>query len=99
MLLISTAAGQVNIKSVDDGIEILQRDPNVGNDEIFTSMYELGTFFQKEKEYVEDIRAILEKKLVIEQAAQNLRDYVSSFEDVLGNQVIFKNISLFYKKT
>ncbi len=85
-LLISSVAGQVNIKNVDDGLEVLHRDPNAGNDEIFTSMHELGTFFQKEKEYVDDIRAIIEKRLVVEQAAQNLRDYVSSFEDVLGNQ-------------
>jgi len=77
---------QVNIKTVDDGIEVIERDPDAGNDEIFTSMHELEAFFQKEKQYVEDIRAIVEERIVVGQVAQNLQDYVSSFEDVLGNQ-------------
>jgi hypothetical protein len=51
-------------------------------------MYDLENFFKKEKEYIEDIRTIIDKKLVAQSSAANLRDYISSFEDVLGDQVI-----------
>jgi flagellar biosynthesis chaperone FliJ len=54
--------------------------------EIFTSMHDLQNFFKKEKDYIEDLRAIVEKKLVAASTAANIQDYINSFEDVLGDQ-------------
>ena len=55
--------------------------------EIFTSMHDLLNFFKKEKDYVDDLKAIVEKKLVSSAASANLKDYIASFDDVLGDQV------------
>jgi hypothetical protein len=49
-------------------------------------MHDLQNFFKKEKDYIEDLRAIVEKKLVAASTAANIQDYINSFEDVLGDQ-------------
>ena len=59
-------------------------------------MYDLENFFKKEKDYIADIRAIIDKKLVTPSSATSLRDYISSFEDVLGDQVGFKPTLLLF---
>lgn len=50
-------------------------------------MMDLENFFQEEAEYVEDLRALYDKKLVSLEAKQNLGAYIQSFEDVVGDQV------------
>ena len=50
-------------------------------------MSDLVDFFEKEKNYVEDLRTIVEKKLVTSASAANIKDYIASFEDILGDQV------------
>ena len=50
-------------------------------------MSDLVDFFEKEKNYVEDLRTIVEKKLVTSSSAANIKDYIASFEDILGDQV------------
>ena len=63
------------------------KDDSALTKEIYTSMHELVTFFEKEKAYVEDIRLIQEKKLVHQDAIGSLGAYIASYDDVLGEQV------------
>merc|ERR1712141_317231 len=49
-------------------------------------MHQLSEFFEEEKAYVEDIKAIIDKKLVTQQAVSGLGNYLASFDDVLGGQ-------------
>ncbi len=65
-----------------------ERDDSALTKEIYTSMYELTQFFEKEKQYVEDIKIILEKKLVFQESMGALGGYIASYEDVLGEQVL-----------
>ena len=63
-----------------------KRDPNHGNQEIYTSMMDLENFFDEELEFVEDLRALYDKKLITLEAKQNIGAYIQSFEDVVGDQ-------------
>merc|ERR1719242_1628460 len=49
-------------------------------------MHQLSEFFEEEKAYVEDIKAIIDKKLVSQSAVTGLGNYLASFDDVLGGQ-------------
>ena len=80
--------------AIEGGLEIkkkeryiaVQQDPNAGNAEIYTSMMDLENFFKEELEYVEDLRALYDKKLISFEAKQNIGAYIQSFEDVVGEQ-------------
>ena len=55
--------GGLEIKKKERFISVPQ-DPNAGNAEIYTSMLDLENFFKEELEYVEDLRALYDKKLI-----------------------------------
>lgn len=55
--------------------------------EIYTSMHELVNFFTKEREYIDDLRIIMEKKLVSIDAQGAVGAYIASYEDIIGEQV------------
>ena len=59
------ALAQVDIhqKSKDGYIRVPMNE-SVGTSEIYTSMYQLEKFFEEEKSYVEDIKLMIDKKLV-----------------------------------
>ncbi len=78
--------GQVEIRKASDGYVRMDKNETNLEKEIYTSMHELSLFFEKEKEYVEHLRAIVDKKLVSVEARGAVGAYVSSFEDVLGEQ-------------
>ncbi len=83
---------QVDIKEKSEYVT-QTKDDSALTKEIYTSMYELTQFFEKEKQYVEDIQIILEKKLVFPESTGALGAYVASYEDVIGEQVRKKKCS------
>ena len=90
-LYITAADGQVKIedkKSGGDGAVWRKGNETEAEDEreIYTSMHELTAFFAREREYVEDLRAVMERKLVSVDARGAVGAYVSSYEDVVGEQ-------------
>ena len=64
-LAFNLALAQVDIhqKSKDGYIRVPMNE-SVGTSEIYTSMYQLEKFFEEEKTYVEDIKLMIDKKLV-----------------------------------
>ncbi len=75
------------------------KDDSALTKEIYTSMHELAQFFERERRYVEDMRTVLERRLVSsEDAAAALAAYLASYEDVVGEQVSTEilNPKLFY---
>jgi prolyl 4-hydroxylase len=85
-LSVLVCVGQVNIKKESDGYVRQTKDESAVDKEIYTSMHELAMFFETEKEYVEHLRAILDKKLVSVDTRGAVGAYISSYEDVLGEQ-------------
>lgn len=77
--------GGLEIKKREKYITI-EKDANRGNSEIYTSMLELENFFKEELEFVEDLRALYDKKLISVEAKQNIGSYIQSFDDVVGDQ-------------
>ena len=69
LALATFALGQVDIyeKSKDGYIRIPYNDSE-GPSEIYTSMYQLQKFFDEEKMYVEDLKVMMDKKLVSQAA-------------------------------
>jgi len=53
---------------------------------IYTSMQEMENFFKDELNYVEDLRAIYDKKLIGQEGKRSIATYIQSFEDILGDQ-------------
>ena len=47
---------------------VTQVDPERGTKEIYTSMKDMEAFFMEELEFVEDLQALLDKKLVSQEA-------------------------------
>ncbi len=89
LLVLSTAfvAGQVDIhEQSKDGYIRVPHNNDTGKSEIYTSMHQLTKFFDEEVAYVEDIKIILEKKLVSQSAVTGLGGYVASYDDVFGAQ-------------
>jgi len=80
--------------SFEGGIEIKkkeryvrhERDPNHGNEEIYTSIMDLENFFTEELEFVDDLRSLYDKKLITLESKGNIGAYIQSFEDVVGDQ-------------
>ena len=61
--------GQIDIREKSkDGFIRIPINESVGTSEIYTSMYQLEKFFNEEKEYVEDIKIIIDKKMVSQAA-------------------------------
>ena len=61
--------GQIDIhEKSKDGYIRVPKDETAGTGEIYTSMYQLEKFFEAEKSYVEDIKIMIEKKLVSQSA-------------------------------
>ena len=83
--LASSLQGGLEIKKKEAYVT-QKKDPNHGNKEIYTSMMDLENFFDQELEYVEDLRALYDKKLITLEAKQNIGAYIQSFEDVVGDQ-------------
>lgn len=77
---------QVDIKKKKSQFVQQEHQPEELDKEIYTSMYELTAFFEKEKEYVEDMEQIMSKKLVSVDAQGAIGAYVASYEDALGEQ-------------
>jgi len=79
--------GQIDIheKSKDGYIRIPHNESEFTK-EIYTSMHQLEKFFDEEKDIVEDIKMIIEKKLVSPAAVTGLGNYLASFDDVIGGQ-------------
>lgn len=71
-VVIGCVVAQVDIVENYDGTRPLDTDPDAGTKEIYTSMHQLREFFDKEKEYVSDIRQMIEKKLVSQKAVGSL---------------------------
>ena len=86
--LFIAADGQVKIeeKKSGDGVVWQKANESDADREIYTSMHELTAFFEKERDYVEDLRAVVDKKLVSVEARGAVGAYVSSYEDVIGEQ-------------
>ena len=79
-LFITAADGQVKIEDKKSGDGAVWRKSNETEDEereIYTSMHELTAFFAREREYVEDLRAVMERKLVSVDARGAVGAYVS----------------------
>ncbi len=60
---LSLSSGQIKIQKKSEFITQKHDDSQLTK-EIYTSMHELSLFFEKEKEYVEDLRTIVDKRLV-----------------------------------
>ena len=66
-LALSKAQVDIHEKSKDGYIRVPINE-TAGTSEIYTSMYQLEKFFEDEKAYVEDIKLMIEKKLVTQGA-------------------------------
>ena len=66
-LALSKAQVDIHEKSKDGYIRVPINE-TAGTSEIYTSMYQLEKFFEEEKAYVEDLKLMIEKKLVTQQA-------------------------------
>merc|ERR1719510_831259 len=87
LILYSTTQAQVDIREQSkDGYIRIEKNEEALTKEIYTSMHQLSEFFEEEKNYVEDIKAIIDKKLVSQAAVTGLGNYLASFDDVLGGQ-------------
>ena len=89
--LAGSTLGQVNIRQQQtDSTSVPGPSQDSKEDEkkteIYTSMHELVAFFEKEKEYVEDMEQIMAKKLVSVDAQGSIGAYIASYEDALGEQ-------------
>ena len=72
----SVTQAQVDIKEQSkDGYIRVERNEEALTKEIYTSMHQLSEFFEEEKNYVEDIKAIIDKKLVSQAAVTGLGNY------------------------
>ena len=61
--------GQVDIhQKSKDGMIRIPKNETEGTSEIYTSMHQLNNFFEEEKDAIEDIKMIIEKKLVSQAA-------------------------------
>ena len=61
--------GQVDIhQKSKDGMIRVPHNESEGTGEIYTSMHQLNKFFEEEKDAVEDLKMIIEKKLVSQAA-------------------------------
>ena len=61
--------GQVDIhQKSKDGFIKVPHNESAGTTEIYTSMHQLNNFFQEEKDTIEDLKMIIEKKLVSQAA-------------------------------
>ena len=61
--------GQIDIhEKPKDGMYRIPVNETEGTSEIYTSMHQLNKFFEEEKDMVEDIKMIIEKKLVSQAA-------------------------------
>ena len=61
--------GQVDIhQKSKDGMIRVPHNETEGTGEIYTSMHQLNKFFEEEKDAIEDIKMIIEKKLVSQAA-------------------------------
>ena len=61
--------GQLDLhEKPKDGMYRIPTNETEGTSEIYTSMYQLNKFFEEEKDVVEDIKMIIEKKLVSQAA-------------------------------
>lgn len=77
--------GGLEIKKKERYIKV-EKPADHGTHEIYTSMLDMENFFNEELEYVEDLRALYDKKLISLEAKQNIGAYIQSFEDVVGEQ-------------
>jgi hypothetical protein len=68
VILIGCVLAQVDIQENYDGYHRMVEDPETGTKEIYTSMHQLREFFETEKEFVNDVRQMIEKKLVSQKA-------------------------------
>lgn len=85
--LASLSFGQIDIREKSkDGMIRVEKNEEILTKEIYTSMHQLEAFFQEEKTYVEDVKMIIEKKLVSQASVTGLGSYVASFDDVIGGQ-------------
>ena len=61
--------GQVDIhQKSKDGMIRIPKNETEGTSEIYTSMHQLNNFFEEEKDTIEDLKMIIEKKLVSQAA-------------------------------
>jgi len=82
--MVSSNVG-VEIKKKENIIKV-KSDPTRGTKEIYTSMKDMERFFQEELEFVDDLRALYDKKLISNEAKGNVGAYISSLMDVIGEQ-------------
>merc|ERR1719210_1965989 len=84
-LALTKAQVDIHEKSKDGYIRVPINE-TAGTSEIYTSMYQLEKFFEDEKSYVEDIKLMIDKKLVSQGAVTGLGGYIASYDDVIGGQ-------------
>lgn len=84
-VIFNLAHGQIKIEKKKEFIT-QERDETELEKEIYTSTQQLEQFFLTEQRYVEDVKAIIDKKLVSVDAQGALGAYVASYEDIIGEQ-------------
>ena len=82
--MVGLGHSQVDIHEKKDYISVSTE--HLEDNSLYTSISKLAQFFMEEVEYVDDLRAIAEKKLLSADAIGHLGTYIASFEDVVGNQ-------------
>ena len=76
LLILYSTQAQLDIKEQSkDGYIRVERNEEALTKEIYTSMHQLSEFFEEEKTYVEDIKAIIDKKLVSQATVTGLGMY------------------------
>lgn len=87
-LAVKHVSCQIDVSRIDKSrITVVKEDPDSGKSEIYTSMRDLEWFFDREQSYIEDIRQILDKKLVGQKAVNDLGAYLASYDEIIGDQL------------
>lgn len=84
--VILLANAQVNIQKKKSEYVTQKHDDTDMTKEIYTSMHELNGFFEKEKEYINDLQQVMDKKLISVDAQGAIGAYIASYEDAIGEQ-------------
>ena len=82
--MVGLGHSQVDVHEKKDYISVSTE--HLEDNSLYTSISKLAQFFMEEVEYVDDLRAIAEKKLLSADSIGHLGTYIASFEDVVGNQ-------------
>ena len=68
------------------GQNIIDHDFNGIPTELYTSTHKLQDFFIRENYFIDQLRKIVNKKIMKYQTTENITKYITSFDDIVGSK-------------